>query len=296
MLPRQIVEQLTRSGGEYALARLKREHVLLDELLGENGLLSERVFKVAELEQSLRVEQETHRYRDGRGADAGDAARSKERIAVGLGECSERARELRTRGAALSARIHPLEQRQTRCRERVAAATRGGAPLRFMPLPAVDKLKLAAARDRVLQIGADIKEIEAAPHTAAEVRSMISTFMDEKVCTPAVGHLFDRGREGSGPFFHGVEVNGAWQADMLGLVLWLGRDEIIRRLHAEADRLADDAHALSDEQRVQKIEKCRAALLEAERVEETLAWQALQDGAPIVLRADADVRAILSIA
>jgi hypothetical protein len=172
-----------------------------------------------------------------------------------------------------------------------------GAPLRFMPLPAIEKkITLAAARERVLQIGADIREIQAAPHTRAEVKSMISAWLDEKAAAPAIGHFFDRGREGSGPFFSGVEVNGAWQPDMLGLILWLGRDEIIRRLHAEADRLADDAGALSDEQRVQKIEKCKAALLDAERVEECLAWQALQDGAPIVLRADADVRAILSIA
>jgi len=83
---------------------------------------------------------------------------------------------------------------------------------------------------------------------------------------------------------------------MLGLILWLGRDEIIRRLHAEADRLADDAHALSDEQRAQKIAKCKVELLEAERIEEALAWQALQDGSPIALRADSDVRAVLSIA
>jgi hypothetical protein len=293
MLPRQIVEQLTRPGGEHALARLKREYALLDELLGENGLLSERLFKVSEAEANLRLEQEIA----DRHHDVGAApSEQKARIAAELADYAERATDLRGRGAALSARAAPLEKRNERCRERIAASSRGGAPLRFVPLPAVDKLKLAAARERVLQIGADIREIEAAPHTRAEVKAMISAWLDEKAAAPAIGHLFDRGREGSGPFFPGVEINGAWQADILGLVLWLGRDEIIRRLHAEADQLGDDAGALDDTQRVQKIEKCKAALLEAERVEECLAWQALQEGAPIVLRADADVRAILSIA
>lgn len=294
MLPRQIVEQLTRPGGEHALARLKREYALLDELLGEDGLLSERLFKVSELEANLRLEQEiADRHRDIGAAPS----EQKARIAAELAECVERATEWRGRSSALSARAAPLEKRNERCRERIAAATRGGAPLRFMPLPAVEKkITLAAARERVLQIGADIREIEAAPHTRAEVKEMISAWLDEKAAAPAIGHFFDRGREGSGPFFPGVEINGAWQPDMLGLILWLGRDEIIRRLHAEADQLGDDAGALSDEQRVQKIEKCKAALLEAERVEECLAWQALQEGAPIVLRADADVRAILSIA
>jgi hypothetical protein len=294
MLPRQIVETLRREGGDYSAARLIFENRQLDELLAELAMVNERVFKLAEREGSLRLEQEiADRHRD---IGAAPSER-KSHIAADLAECVEHATELRGRSAALSARAAPLEKRNERCRERIAASARGGAPLRFMPLPAIEKkITLAAARERVLQIGADIREIQAAPHTRAEVKSMISAWLDEKAAAPAIGHFFDRGREGSGPFFSGVEVNGAWQPDMLGLILWLGRDEIIRRLHAEADRLADDAGALSDEQRVQKIEKCKAALLDAERVEECLAWQALQDGAPIVLRADADVRAILSIA
>jgi hypothetical protein len=295
LLPRQLIDRLHREGGEHSAARLTFEARALDELLAELSMVNERAFKLAELDGNLRLELDiAERHRD-RGA-ASDS-QSKARIAADLSECVERATELRARSAALSARVYPLEQRQTRCRERIAAATRGGAPLRFMPPPAVDKLKLAVARERVLQIGADIKEIEAAPHTASEVKEIITRWVDEKLYAPGIGHLFDRGREASGVYLHGAEVANAWAPDLVGFGLWLGgRDEIIRRLHAEADRLADDAHALSDEQRVQKIGKCKAALLEAERVEECLAWQALQDGAPIVLRADADVRAILSIA
>jgi hypothetical protein len=294
MLPRQIAETLRREGGDYSAARLIFEYRQLDELLAELAMVNERVFKRAELEGSLRLEQEiADRHRDIGAAPS----EQKARIAADLAECVAHATELRARSAALSARAAPLEKRNERCRERIAAATRGGAPLRFMPLPAVDKLKLAAARERVLQIGADIKEIEAAPHTASEVKEIITRWVDEKLFAPGVGHLFDRGMEHAGVYLHGAEVAGAWSPDLLGFMLWIGgRDETIKRLHALADPLADDAHALSDEQRAQKIAKCKVELLQAERIEEALAWQALQDGAPIALRADADVRAILSIA
>jgi hypothetical protein len=295
LLPRRIIDHLYREGCEHGAARLTFEYRQLDELFAELAMVNERAFKLADLDGNLRLELDIADRHGDRGAPSDD--QSKARIEAELRECGERSAELKARSAALSARTHPIEQRVQRCRERVAAAMRGGAPLRFIAPPAVDKKNtIAAARERVLQIGADIKEIEAAPHTSGEVKEIISRWLDEKAAAPAISQLFDRGREGSGPFFHGVEVNGAWQPDMLGLVLWLGRDEIVRRLHAEADRLADDAHALGDDERVKKIEKCKAALLDAERVEECLAWQALQDGAPIVLRADADVRAILSIA
>jgi hypothetical protein len=291
-LPRNIIQHLQREGG--SAARLIFEHRQLDELLGESALIGERVFKLAELDANLRLEQEiANRQRDIGAAPS----EQKARIAADLSECVGRATELRARSAALSARVFPLEQRLQRCRERVAAAVRGGAPLRFIAPPTIDKkLTLAATRERVLQINADIREIEAAPHTSGEVKRLIELWVDEKLSSPAVGHLFDRGREGSGIYLHGAEVANAWQPDMLGLILWLGRDEIVRRLHAEADRLADDAHALDDAQRSKKMERCKIELLEAERIEEALAWQALQDGAAIVLRGDSDVRAILSIA
>jgi len=295
LLPRQIIDRLLREGGEHSAARLTFEHRQLDELLAELSMVNERLFKLSELDGNLRLEQEiADRHRDSGAAPS----EQKARIAADLAECVERATELAARRTALSARAAPLEKRNERCRERIAAATRGGAALRFLPLPAVEKkITLPAARERVLQINADIREIEAAPHTSGEVKEIITRWVDEKLYAPGVGHLFDRGMEASGVYLHGAEVANAWAPDLVGFGLWLGgRDEIIRRLHAEADRLADDAHALSDDQRAQKIAKCKVELLQAERIEEAVAWQALQDGAAIVLRADADVRAILSIA
>jgi hypothetical protein len=295
LLPRQIIDRLHREGGAYSAARLTFEARALDEALAELSMVNERAFKLAEVDGNLRLELDiAERHRD---TGAASDSQSKARIAADLAECVERATEYRARSAALSARAHPLEQRLTRCRERIAAAVRG-APLRFIAPPAVEKkITLAAARERVLQIGADIKEIEAAPHTVSEVKEIIARWVDEKLFVPGVGHLFDRGNEHSGVYLHGAEVANAWAPDLLGFMLWVGgRDEIVRCLHAEADRLADDAHALSDEQRAKKIEQCKTDLLTAERVEEALCWQHLQNGTPIVLRADADVRAILSIA
>jgi hypothetical protein len=267
----------------------------LDEAQAELSMVNERAFKLTELDGNLRLELDiAERHRE---TGAARDSQSKARIEADLSECVERATELRARSAALSARVHPLEQRLTRCRERIAAAVRG-APLRFIAPPAVEKkITLAAAKERVLQICADIKEIEAAPHTVAEVKEIIARWVDDKLYVPGVGQLFDRGSEHSGVYLHGAEVANAWAPDLLGFMLWVGgRDEIVRRLHAEADRLADDAHALSDEQRAKKIEQCKTDLLAAERVEEALCWQHLQNGMPIVLRADADVRAVLSIA
>jgi hypothetical protein len=240
--------------------------------------------------------------RSGRGAGAGDGDdqrrytdQSKERIAAALADVVEASAALRVRADPVSARIGPLNRRVERCMVRVREAMRGDA-LRFVGPPSIDKkMTIAAARERIAQLGADLKEIEAAPYTREEVKRMITQWVDAELRKPAVGPLFDRGREGGGVYVPGALLKDGFRPNVLGLVLWLGRDEIIRRLHADADRLADDAHALSDDQRDKRLAKCRDDILQAERVEEFLAWQHLEKGEPIVLRGDADLRAILSI-
>jgi hypothetical protein len=298
LLPRQISDALNRaSGSEHALARLQFEHRQEDELLAELAALRERAIKLDELRQNLQLELDiAGRHGDGHGAPS---EQGKKRIGGQLAECAERAAEVTARAGALSARINPYEHRIDRCRKRIIESLRGGdAALRFLPLPVVEKkMNLAAAREAILQLAADMREIAAAPRPLSEVRAEIADWVDRELRPPAVGRLFDPESWEAGVYLPGNQVEGVLLPNSVGFALWLtGRDESIKKLCALAEPLADDAHALSGTQRAEKIAKCKRELLAAERIEEALAWQHLQNGEPIALRADADVRAILSIA
>ena len=83
--------------------------------------------------------------------------------------------------------------------------------------------------------------------------------------------------------------------DTAGLVAWLFRDALIARLHAEIDELADDEHALDDQERRARENELLDALMMAERREETLIELAGSEGLEIPRRATADVRAVLGI-
>jgi hypothetical protein len=86
------------------------------------------------------------------------------------------------------------------------------------------------------------------------------------------------------------------QVDVFGLLIWLFHDEVISALEREVDELADDAHALSDEDRAAHEAALQARLLEAERIEERLIEVAAEEGRAVSRRPNADPRAVLGLA
>lgn len=91
-------------------------------------------------------------------------------------------------------------------------------------------------------------------------------------------------------------AQGTRQVDTLAVFAWLHRDQLIAALHAEIDDNADDAGALSDKDRADKIAKAKAAMLADERAEETLITLGEAQGLNILRRENADPRAVLGLA
>jgi len=76
---------------------------------------------------------------------------------------------------------------------------------------------------------------------------------------------------------------------------WLHRDSLIERLAFAIDAIADDANALTLEQRTDQIRKIDRDRLAIEREEEHWVSEARSAGATILRRPDADPRAVLSL-
>lgn len=76
---------------------------------------------------------------------------------------------------------------------------------------------------------------------------------------------------------------------------WLFRDELIAALEREIDADADDASALTDEDRAKRIERATSTILALEREEEAAIEAAAASGMNISRRVDADPRAVLGL-
>lgn len=83
--------------------------------------------------------------------------------------------------------------------------------------------------------------------------------------------------------------------DTTAFLFWLCKDAIVARVDSLIDENADDASALTDEQRGKKHLQIQAAILEQERVEEQLVEMASSQAVAIHRRRDADPRAVLGL-
>lgn len=84
--------------------------------------------------------------------------------------------------------------------------------------------------------------------------------------------------------------------DTAAMLAWLWPDRMIARLYEEIDLRADDRHAISNSEREQQLKEAAAAILMLERAEEAAIVAAEREGAGLLRRADADVRAVLGLA
>jgi hypothetical protein len=83
--------------------------------------------------------------------------------------------------------------------------------------------------------------------------------------------------------------------DMLGLLAWMFKDALIAAIDREIDAEADDAASLSHEERQQREAEAQGDLLDIERQEAELVWQAQAQGLPVEHRADISPLALLGL-
>ncbi|UPK31873.1 hypothetical protein IVB18_05335 [Bradyrhizobium sp. 186] len=83
--------------------------------------------------------------------------------------------------------------------------------------------------------------------------------------------------------------------DVVAFIAWLFKDQLIERLRAELDAVADDDAALSDQERREREAQILADLLALEREEVLLIERARSQGLPADFRPDCSVLALLSI-
>lgn len=183
----------------------------------------------------------------------------------------------------------------------------------FSLVPVKSKGTLDAARKEIARLRADLQEINAAPIPSKQVKAAMRAEIDRLAdrgrpdMFGAVEHgngigwpkltqtvqtqfmtVFTPGQDGSGQVRGRATSEGP---DTLSLMAWLHKDALLAALDREVDEMADDAAALSDEERAAKIAKTKAALLIAERNEVAL----IDESGEITYRPDTDPRALLGI-
>ena len=164
--------------------------------------------------------------------------------------------------------------------------------LRFKLSTARDALWPSADVKKKLPALVDAKAAEGAPN----VRFMLegADHLEWPTCRVSGGVVIQtRGADGSTAAGAG-HFSGA-TPDALAILCWLHRDAMIERLASEVDRFADDANALSDEQRATFKADLSAQILRCERREEALIEQAEANGLTIARREDASWVAVLGV-
>jgi len=85
------------------------------------------------------------------------------------------------------------------------------------------------------------------------------------------------------------------QPDAVALFAWMFRDELVKRLEAEVMAEADDAAALTHEERQRRAAEVQADLLAVERTECAAVWLAMSQNLPVEFRPDTDAVALLNV-
>ncbi len=181
----------------------------------------------------------------------------------------------------------------------------------------------ASALERVRgereDLKADLHRVRSAPVPVSVAKAKIKSDIEElaKRGAPSLSHLIEFGGDVRWPSASlPIEFDGAFAVvpppdgssapqlaplrgypraetvDTFALFVWLHRDALLKKLNAEADALADDEAALTEEERVEREGALFARLLDAERREEAFVEMA---GDPLARRPEVDPRAFLEI-
>jgi hypothetical protein len=173
------------------------------------------------------------------------------------------------------------------------------------PSAAVDRLR-RKRRDLI----ADLAQVEAAPITSTTARALVKAevealaargrpdlygtiehaepirWPESRISAPLVGFAQSEGQ----PMLQGTAT--AKVSDALALIAWMYRDDLLAALDAEVDAVADDAAALTDDERAARKADILTSVLEYERAEVALIDEI---GGAVAFRPDTDPRALLAV-
>lgn len=229
-----------------------------------------------------------------------DAARAEE-LKTELHTLGENAARLREELSARQARRDAAQKILTR----IGSWLDGLSPnLALEPValparePGDESARAACDRYRTVIAGlrAEMDAVRRAPLTRPEVKRQVLGWLDTharrgrphiQVDHDKVDVLFENAKA----LVRGDRLAASLSPDFL---VWLFRDELTAALSREVDALTLDK-AISRDERAQRLETLRAALLDVERAEEGAIQRAQEEGTFIARRPDADARAVLGI-
>lgn len=164
----------------------------------------------------------------------------------------------------------------------------------------VDAIERCRRRGRELQ--SDLLAARAAPRPSAEAKKIARTQIEGLAETgrPDVLNVVEYGEQIKWPEDPGHFIANQGpppaQVNTVALLAWLNRDALIAAVSREIDEVADDANALTDEERGKRTKTVGADLLAVQREEEDFIGLAAKQGLPVARRSDADPRAVLGLA
>jgi hypothetical protein len=169
--------------------------------------------------------------------------------------------------------------------------------IRVVREPAVPKgWTVETARTELAKINGQIAATEAAPDTAASIRKRMFDAVDAIAARGAV-QVRASSRDGDPARLAERLVLGIRGGSLVGdggasLFVWLLQDQIKAKLEA---MIPDLPHAMTADQRDQRLDQLRAEKLRVERIEEALISAAEAEGRTIDRRPDASPLAVLGI-
>lgn len=178
------------------------------------------------------------------------------------------------------------------------------APLESAPEPKFAKsTTLEAALKKILDLQADLHAVRSAALPAKDAKAVIDKFVDDlaEEGLPDTGPSLDHAEPPRFPErYRDVEHYGTDAAMILRVpynplwpaLAWLDADRLKKRLCEEIDLCANDAEAISAEDKRKREAELKDQILEAERAAAAIAW-AMDE--PWRLPSDLDVRALIGV-
>ncbi len=150
-------------------------------------------------------------------------------------------------------------------------------------------------RAKIANLTTEIRAAADAPITSAEAKRIAKAHVDKMAERGRPNVLVTLEARLPPEFPRPYEQRYHEEIDIQSVFTWLHRDAMIDALNREIDQHAADDAALSDVDRVKRIEAFSRERLALERQEEALIRLARENYLPVARRADADPRAVLGL-
>ncbi|MFA6265962.1 MAG: hypothetical protein WC670_09650 [Pseudolabrys sp.] len=162
---------------------------------------------------------------------------------------------------------------------------------------------MVRSQQKIEELRAEIERIGAAP---------IPSSLAKERARSAINELAERGRPNviqlvahdartvawpqvdTGHVFEG-ELTPATVPDALAVLAWLNRDAMVGRLELDIDAVADDANAMTPQDRMAAVEALKTQVDVVEREEASFFDQAIIEGAAVTPRPDMSARILLDL-